>query len=155
MQTRRYKDIYIQTRTCKNTLSNTDKLLWLAITVLCAPCESYKHIYHFLCYNYYLYIYIFTNTPLFIDIMFDPVIFVEQVYMADEKKSPRCLHQWNPHDGKPLSALFFLDNHKNPTPEWVSLMRLFPLLLLLFWFRLSLRCCFGIFVFCGVIDKVR
>ncbi|XP_042891088.1 enhancer of mRNA-decapping protein 4-like [Penaeus japonicus] len=40
-----------------------------------------------------------------------------QVYMADEKKSPRCLHQWNPHDGKPLSALFFLDNHKNPTPE--------------------------------------
>lgn len=99
------------------TLSNTDKLLWLAITVLCAPCESYKHIYHFLCYNYYLYIYIFTNTPLFIDIMFDPVIFVEQVYMADEKKSPRCLHQWNPHDGKPLSALFFLDNHKNPTPE--------------------------------------
>ncbi|XP_069976332.1 enhancer of mRNA-decapping protein 4, partial [Penaeus vannamei] len=40
-----------------------------------------------------------------------------QVYMADEEKSPRCLHQWNPHDGKPLSALFFLDNHKNPTPE--------------------------------------
>ncbi|XP_042204509.1 enhancer of mRNA-decapping protein 4-like isoform X2 [Homarus americanus] len=40
-----------------------------------------------------------------------------QVYMADEEKSPRCLHQWNPHDGKPLSALFFLDNHKHHSPD--------------------------------------
>nr|XP_045613217.1 enhancer of mRNA-decapping protein 4-like isoform X2 [Procambarus clarkii] len=40
-----------------------------------------------------------------------------QVYLADEEKSPRCLHQWNPHDGKPLSALFFLDNHKHHTPD--------------------------------------
>ncbi|XP_071512823.1 enhancer of mRNA-decapping protein 4-like isoform X2 [Panulirus ornatus] len=40
-----------------------------------------------------------------------------QVYMADDEKSPRCLHQWNPHDGKPLSALFFLDNHKHHSPD--------------------------------------
>ncbi|XP_064104541.1 enhancer of mRNA-decapping protein 4-like isoform X4 [Macrobrachium nipponense] len=40
-----------------------------------------------------------------------------QVYMADEEGSPRCLHKWNPHDGKPLSALFFLDNHKRHSPE--------------------------------------
>ncbi|KAK8395280.1 hypothetical protein O3P69_006175 [Scylla paramamosain] len=40
-----------------------------------------------------------------------------QVYMADEEKSPRCLHQWNPHDGKPLSALFFLDDHKHHSPD--------------------------------------
>ncbi|KAK7078469.1 enhancer of mRNA decapping 4 [Halocaridina rubra] len=40
-----------------------------------------------------------------------------QVYMADDEKSPRCLHQWNPHEGKPLSSLFFLDNHKHHSPE--------------------------------------
>jgi enhancer of mRNA-decapping protein 4 len=32
-------------------------------------------------------------------------------------ESPRCLHQWSPHDGKPLSSLFFLDNHLNYNPE--------------------------------------
>lgn len=55
--------------------------------------------------------------------------------MADEEKSPRCLHQWNPHDGKPLSALFFLDNHKNPTPEWVSVFMEFIPICLCFWFH--------------------
>ncbi|RZF41112.1 hypothetical protein LSTR_LSTR002744 [Laodelphax striatellus] len=35
-----------------------------------------------------------------------------QVYMQDNSKA-RCLHEWKPHDGSPLSALFFLDNHKN------------------------------------------
>ncbi|XP_067652269.1 enhancer of mRNA-decapping protein 4-like isoform X1 [Haliotis asinina] len=35
-----------------------------------------------------------------------------QVYMQ-EGTSPRCLHQWKPHDGKPMSCLFFLDDHKN------------------------------------------
>ncbi|XP_060069080.1 enhancer of mRNA-decapping protein 4-like [Ylistrum balloti] len=34
-----------------------------------------------------------------------------QVNMG-ENMSPRCLHQWKPHDGKPLSSLFFLDDHK-------------------------------------------
>lgn len=41
-----------------------------------------------------------------------------QVYMHNETK-PRCLHQWQPHDGKPLSSLFFLDNHKTRNPEVV------------------------------------
>ncbi|CAH0772489.1 unnamed protein product [Bemisia tabaci] len=39
-----------------------------------------------------------------------------QVYMANSTK-PRCLHQWVPHDKKPLSSLFFLDNHKSYNPE--------------------------------------
>ncbi|XP_021913253.1 enhancer of mRNA-decapping protein 4 isoform X2 [Zootermopsis nevadensis] len=39
-----------------------------------------------------------------------------QVYMHNDNK-PRCLHQWQPHDGKPLSSLFFLDNHKMYNPE--------------------------------------
>ena len=29
----------------------------------------------------------------------------------------RCLHQWQPHEGKPLSSLFFLDDHKHPNPD--------------------------------------
>ncbi|XP_076330889.1 enhancer of mRNA-decapping protein 4 homolog Ge-1 [Tachypleus tridentatus] len=40
-----------------------------------------------------------------------------QVYMQNKSTSPRCLHQWIPHDGKPLSCLFFLDNHKDPKPD--------------------------------------
>lgn len=39
-----------------------------------------------------------------------------QVYMQNGGK-PRCLHQWQPHGGKPLSSLFFLDNRKNYSPE--------------------------------------
>ncbi|XP_037912102.1 enhancer of mRNA-decapping protein 4 homolog isoform X3 [Hermetia illucens] len=31
-----------------------------------------------------------------------------QVYFHE--KEPRCLHQWNPHNGKPISSFFFLDN---------------------------------------------
>lgn len=33
-----------------------------------------------------------------------------QIYMHEDK-TPRCLHEWQPHDGKPLSYLDFLDNH--------------------------------------------
>ncbi|XP_014680803.1 PREDICTED: enhancer of mRNA-decapping protein 4-like isoform X2 [Priapulus caudatus] len=41
-----------------------------------------------------------------------------QVYMVvDGPQEPRLLHQWQPHGGKPLSALFFLDNHKKPNLE--------------------------------------
>lgn len=40
-----------------------------------------------------------------------------EVFSEEENVSPRCLHQWKPHDGKPLSSLFFLDNHKNPKPN--------------------------------------
>lgn len=39
-----------------------------------------------------------------------------QVYMH-ETETPRCLHQWSPHDNKPLSSLFFLDNHLNYNPD--------------------------------------
>ncbi|XP_055918837.1 enhancer of mRNA-decapping protein 4 homolog isoform X4 [Eupeodes corollae] len=31
-----------------------------------------------------------------------------QVYFHE--KEPRCLHQWKPHGGKPISSFFFLDN---------------------------------------------
>nr|XP_034833095.1 enhancer of mRNA-decapping protein 4-like [Maniola hyperantus] len=42
----------------------------------------------------------------------DGYVMFAQVYMNNES-SPRCLHKWQPHDGKPLSSLFFLDNHKS------------------------------------------
>ncbi|XP_060802162.1 enhancer of mRNA-decapping protein 4 [Amyelois transitella] len=42
----------------------------------------------------------------------DGCVMFFQVYMRNEA-SPRCLHKWQPHGGKPLSCLFFLDNHKN------------------------------------------
>lgn len=29
----------------------------------------------------------------------------------------RCLHQWRPHGGRPISCLFFLDDHKNYQSE--------------------------------------
>lgn len=41
-----------------------------------------------------------------------------QVYMHNESK-PRCLHQWQPHDGKALSCLFFLDDQLTFIPEYV------------------------------------
>ncbi|CAK1549577.1 unnamed protein product [Leptosia nina] len=31
----------------------------------------------------------------------------------DLSKVPSCLHKWQPHEGKPLTCLLFLDNHKN------------------------------------------
>lgn len=39
-----------------------------------------------------------------------------QVFVKNEGK-PRCLHQWQPHGGKPLSSLFFLDNRKHYSPD--------------------------------------
>lgn len=32
-----------------------------------------------------------------------------QLYMVDEEKQ-KCLHEWRPHDGKPLSSIIFVDN---------------------------------------------
>lgn len=32
----------------------------------------------------------------------------------------RCLHLWVPHEGRPISSLFFLDDHKNLTQEFVE-----------------------------------
>ncbi|KAJ8303214.1 hypothetical protein KUTeg_019610 [Tegillarca granosa] len=40
-------------------------------------------------------------------------------FQVNENTSPRCLHQWKPHDGKPLSCLCFLDDHKNLSPEFL------------------------------------
>ena len=39
-----------------------------------------------------------------------------QIYLQNSggvQQTPQCLHQWRPHDGKPISSLFFLDDHKN------------------------------------------
>ncbi|XP_031827294.1 enhancer of mRNA-decapping protein 4 homolog Ge-1 [Nomia melanderi] len=30
---------------------------------------------------------------------------------------PRCLHHWSPHNGRPISCLFFLDDHKTYHPD--------------------------------------
>ncbi|RZC35823.1 enhancer of mRNA-decapping protein 4, partial [Asbolus verrucosus] len=32
-----------------------------------------------------------------------------QIYMVDNEKQ-KCLHEWRPHDGKPLSSIIFVDN---------------------------------------------
>lgn len=40
----------------------------------------------------------------------DGVIRFYQVYFHTNEPNPRCLHQWTPHGGKPISAFFFLDN---------------------------------------------
>jgi hypothetical protein len=34
----------------------------------------------------------------------------------------RCLHLWIPHEGRPISSLFFLDDHKNLTQELVKII---------------------------------
>ena len=39
-----------------------------------------------------------------------------QVYMHGTE-APRCLHQWSPHNGRPVSCLFFLDNHRDHNPD--------------------------------------
>lgn len=40
-----------------------------------------------------------------------------QVSPELEGKSPGCLHRWVPHEGRPVSSLFFLDNWKQPQPD--------------------------------------
>ncbi|XP_012532594.1 enhancer of mRNA-decapping protein 4 [Monomorium pharaonis] len=35
----------------------------------------------------------------------------------NNQPQPRCLHQWRPHGGRPISCLFFLDDHKNYQPD--------------------------------------
>ncbi|XP_041124346.1 enhancer of mRNA-decapping protein 4-like [Polyodon spathula] len=39
-----------------------------------------------------------------------------QIYIEGQDQ-PRCLHDWKPHNGKPLSCLLFCDNHKKQDPE--------------------------------------
>ncbi|XP_037529540.1 enhancer of mRNA-decapping protein 4 [Rhipicephalus sanguineus] len=40
-----------------------------------------------------------------------------QVYMQDPDATPRCLHRWSPHNEKPVTCLFFLDNLKACNPD--------------------------------------
>ena len=30
---------------------------------------------------------------------------------------PKCLQQWRPHDNKPVTSIYFLDDHKNPSAD--------------------------------------
>ncbi|NXA01397.1 EDC4 protein, partial [Nesospiza acunhae] len=39
-----------------------------------------------------------------------------QIYIEGQDE-PRCLHEWKPHHGRPLSCLLFCDNHKKQDPE--------------------------------------
>ncbi|KAK2848126.1 hypothetical protein Q7C36_009808 [Tachysurus vachellii] len=39
-----------------------------------------------------------------------------QIYI-EGLDQPRCLHEWQPHNGRPLSCLLFCDNHKKQDPE--------------------------------------
>nr|XP_056718805.1 enhancer of mRNA-decapping protein 4 isoform X2 [Euleptes europaea] len=39
-----------------------------------------------------------------------------QIYIEGQDE-PRCLHEWKPHDSRPLSCLLFCDNHKKQDPE--------------------------------------
>ncbi|ESO09510.1 hypothetical protein HELRODRAFT_73627, partial [Helobdella robusta] len=44
-----------------------------------------------------------------------------QVNMSDSN-IPKCLHHWMPHDGRPISFIYFLDDHKNKNPELVHII---------------------------------
>ncbi|CAK9806176.1 Enhancer of mRNA-decapping protein 4 [Anthophora quadrimaculata] len=52
---------------------------------------------------------------------FDGEVKFFQVYLHGNshgnQAQPRCLHQWKPHDGRPVSCLFFLDDHKTYHPD--------------------------------------
>ncbi|XP_072279188.1 enhancer of mRNA-decapping protein 4 [Pyxicephalus adspersus] len=39
-----------------------------------------------------------------------------QIYI-EGLDQPRCLHEWKPHSGRPVSCLLFCDNHKKQDPE--------------------------------------
>lgn len=39
-----------------------------------------------------------------------------QIYLNGNEEQ-RCLHEWNPHNGKALTCLFFLDDHSSTKPE--------------------------------------
>ncbi|KAJ3596303.1 hypothetical protein NHX12_002712 [Muraenolepis orangiensis] len=40
-----------------------------------------------------------------------------QIYIEGGQNQPRCLHEWLPHGGRPLSCLLFCDNHKKQDPD--------------------------------------
>ncbi|KAM6946368.1 enhancer of mRNA-decapping protein 4 [Aplochiton taeniatus] len=48
----------------------------------------------------------------------DGVVKFWQIYMeGPAQDQPRCLHEWLPHGGHPLSCLLFCDNHKKQDPD--------------------------------------
>uniref|UniRef100_A0A8C4YXB0 Enhancer of mRNA-decapping protein 4 n=1 Tax=Gadus morhua TaxID=8049 RepID=A0A8C4YXB0_GADMO len=40
-----------------------------------------------------------------------------QIYIEGGQNQPRCLHEWLPHSGRPVSCLLFCDNHKKQDPD--------------------------------------
>uniref|UniRef100_A0A8B9LNN5 Enhancer of mRNA-decapping protein 4 n=1 Tax=Astyanax mexicanus TaxID=7994 RepID=A0A8B9LNN5_ASTMX len=44
-------------------------------------------------------------------------IYIEGQDQPSSTVSCRCLHEWQPHNGRPLSCLLFCDNHKKQDPE--------------------------------------
>ncbi|EDW03803.1 GH11439 [Drosophila grimshawi] len=46
----------------------------------------------------------------------DGLVRFYQIYLFDVRNH-RCLHEWKPHDGKPVSSLFFLDNINQPVED--------------------------------------
>ncbi|XP_019964382.1 enhancer of mRNA-decapping protein 4 isoform X2 [Paralichthys olivaceus] len=40
-----------------------------------------------------------------------------QIYIEGRQDTPRCLHELQPHGGRPLSCLLFCDNHKRQDPD--------------------------------------
>lgn len=48
---------------------------------------------------------------------YDGYIKFWQIYIEGGQDKPRCLHELRPHGGRPLSCLFFCDNHKRQDPE--------------------------------------
>lgn len=44
-----------------------------------------------------------------------------QVYFHMNEDEPRLLHQWTPHDKRPVSSLFFLDDHTKSAAGWVAI----------------------------------
>ncbi|ALC38616.1 Ge-1 [Drosophila busckii] len=46
----------------------------------------------------------------------DGLVRFYQIYLFDVRNH-RCLHEWKPHDGKPVDSLFFLDNINKPVED--------------------------------------
>ncbi|XP_034937441.1 enhancer of mRNA-decapping protein 4 [Chelonus insularis] len=45
------------------------------------------------------------------------VNFFQINFYGSTLQEARCLRKWKPHDGRPVSSLFFLDDHKNYNPD--------------------------------------
>lgn len=43
--------------------------------------------------------------------------FFQVITHGNAFQQPSCLHEWRPHEGRPISSMFFLDDHKGYQPE--------------------------------------